>query len=47
MSVKYGLMGACTGLAFAIVIVVVVAKWNGMHIPGIVTTEHTEVGGSQ
>jgi hypothetical protein len=33
MSVKYRLMGACAGLAFAMAIVLLVARWNGMPIP--------------
>lgn len=47
MSVKYGLMGACAGLAFAIMIVLVVARWNGMNIPGIFVTEQPEASGKR
>ena len=32
MSVKYGAMGACAGLAFAFVIAFFEAQWNGTHI---------------
>ena len=33
MTVKYGVMGACAGLAFAFVIAFFEAQWNGTHIP--------------
>ena len=33
ISVKYGVIGACSGLAFAIVIAFFEAQWSGTHIP--------------
>lgn len=39
MSVKYGVMGACAGLAFAFVIAFFEARWNGTHIPTSLITD--------
>jgi hypothetical protein len=39
MSVKYGFLGACAGLAFAILVVLLAARWNLMPIPGTFITD--------
>jgi len=39
MRVKYGVMGACTGLVFAIVIVLFAARWNETRMPETVITD--------
>jgi hypothetical protein len=39
MSVKYGFLGACAGLAFAILVVFLAARWNLMPIAGTFITD--------
>jgi hypothetical protein len=39
MRVKYGVMGACAGFAFAIMIVFLGGWWSGTHIAGTNITD--------
>jgi hypothetical protein len=39
MKVKYGVIGACAGIAFAIIVVLVAARWNETHPLGTFITD--------
>jgi hypothetical protein len=39
MRVKYGVIGACAGFAFAIIIVFLAARWSGTPTPEAFKTD--------